>query len=322
VKTLLTLLFTLFLALPAHAEFTTDEATQIENIRLNAARKLHQALASYTVAIQQNEDTLAMRRSAILQTNYAVNHVMRGMSKLVDVVEVLQFHVPNPATRASRVAAAWDDFDNAVFYIDRALGVLNAARGTNMLQAKNAWLLGAKNAIKAINQNLSYHDARPLSYPAIIGPHGNYDLVQAMLARAWAYHFDIVNYAFTAYGQGNPAPNANWYLVLQSSYQNYNVFADGLALMAGVGQTNVSQFWRVVNYQKRLTDQTIGSVASRYRGITMALTMSPHAALQIPIGRVTESWNAMDKAIWQMLVFLNCEMVRDPQGCAAAVVGP
>lgn len=320
-KTLfLSLLMTALCTSPAHAVFTTAEATQIENIRVNVVGKLALALESDTFAIQGNQDTLAMRRSAILQTNFAMQHALRGLSRLVDVVEPAQFIVPDPATRANRVAAAWGDFDQSVTYIDGAISALSGATGTNMVQARTTHLPGARNAILAVNRNLSYADARPTSYPRLIGPHGDYDRMQAQLARSWNYHVDIVYGAFNVYGQGANPPVRNWYTALQKSFQNYKTLADGHALMAGVGQTNISQFWRVLNYLRRLTDSGVDGLNVRFFNILAALA-DPNDPLYFAVTRVGESWRASDQAAWEEMVFPDCSQATDPDGCAAGQVG-
>lgn len=304
---------------PASAEFTAAEAQQIENLRVNVVHKLAAALEQYSFAIQQDQDTLAMRRSAILQTNFAMQWALRALSRLVDVVEPAQFQVPDPATRAQRVAAAWTDLDQAVTYIDTAIGVLGPATGANMLQAKNTHLPGAKAGILALNRTLAYTDARPPSYPALVGPHGDYDRTQALIARAWNYHIDIVNGAFTAYGQGATPPTANWYVVVQKSYLNYRTFADGHAIMAGVGQSNVNQFWRILAYTRRLTDTGVDGVPVRFFNILGALNVAPHQSLAFSVTRIGESWRAADQAVWEILTFLNCDQTSDPTGCAVAL---
>jgi hypothetical protein len=315
----MTLLFLVLVAVtPAQAAFTTAEAAQIEHIRLNVVGRLGSAFQAYQVALAQNQDTLVMRQRAVLHTNYATDRVMRGLSKLVDVVSHFNFQEPSQATRAGRVAAAWDDFDEAVALIDQAIAALSGATGLHMKAARDTWLPAAKSAIRTTNRTLGYTDARPKDYPMIIGPHGDYDFTQAYLARAWAYNLDIVTAAFTRYG----LVTLNWPVLVQASYLNYLVYADGLALMAGVGQTGLGQFWRVLNYSRRLTDPDVGSAASRYHALLAALTVTADPQLRGTIGRVGESWKFMDAAVWNLLVFPNCNQSSDPQGCAASQVGP
>jgi hypothetical protein len=314
----LALVLVLVSVTPAHAVFTAQEAAQIEHIRINVVGRLGSAFQAYQVALAQNQDTLVMRQKAVLHTNAAMDRVMRGLSKLVDVVSHANFQEPTPDTRPARVAAAWDEFDLAVMYVDRAIVSLAGATGVNMRAARDTWLPAAKAAIRSTNQNLGYLAPRPKDYPMIIGPHGDYDFTQAYLTRAWAYNLDILKDGFNRYG----LVTLNWPVLVQASYLNYLVFADGLALMAGVGQTTVSQFWRVLNYSRRLTDTDVGSAASRYHAILAALTVTADPNLRGTIGRVGESWKFMDNAIWNMLVFPNCNQSHDPQGCAAGQVGP
>ena len=309
----------LFVAVtPAHGAFTTAEAAQLEHIRLRVVGRLSSAFEAYRVALAQSQDTLVMRRNAILHTNQATDRVMRGLSKLVDVVAHFNFQEPNPANRPALVAAAWDDFDEAVMYLDRAIFSLGGATGLHLRAARDTWLPSAKAAILTTNRSLGYLEPRPKDYPMIVGPHGDYDFTQAYLTRAWAYNLDILSSAFTRYG----LVTVNWPLLVQASYGNYQVFADGLVLMAGGGQTGLAQFWRVLNYTRRLTDVDVGSAASRYHSLLAALSVSGHPELRGPIGRVGESWKFMDAALWNILVFPNCHQSSDPQGCAAGQVGP
>jgi hypothetical protein len=261
---------------------------------------------------------LLLRQKAVLHTNAATDRVLRGLSKLVDVVSHVNFQEPTPATRPARVAAAWDEFDLAVMYLDRAIASLAGATGVNLRAARDTWLPLARTAILQTNRNLGYLEPRPKDYPFIVGPHGDYDFTQAYLARAWAYNIDIVNGAFSRYGLFT----LNYTEIVRASYLNYLVFADGLALMADVGQAGTNQFWRVLNYTRRLTDTDVGSAASRYHALLAALTVTPHAELRGTIGRVGESWKFMDAALWNILVFPNCNQSSDPQGCAAGQVGP
>jgi hypothetical protein len=319
VKVLVTVVLLLVAAVgPAEATFTPEEAAQLEHIRVRVVGRLASAFAAYQVALAQNQDTPLIRQSAVLHTNAATDRVMRGLSKLVDVVAHFNFQEPTPQTRPARVAAAWADFDEAVMLIDRAIAGLSGATGLHHLAARNTWLPSAKAAIRSTNRNLGFLEPRPKDYPMIIGPHGDYDFTQAYLTRAWAYNLDIVTGAFTRYG----LVTVNWPLLVQASYGNYQAFADGLVLMSGVGQTGLGQFWRVLNYTRRLTDVDVGSAASRYHSLLAALSISGHPELRGTIGRVGESWKFMDAALWNMLVFPNCHQSSDPQGCAAGQVGP
>ena len=148
----LVVLLLVALVTPAYGAFTAEEAAQLEQIRVRVVGRLGSAFQAYTVAVAQNQDTLAMRKNAVLHTNQAMDRVMRGLSKLVDVVAHVNFQEPTPATRPARVAAAWDDFDEAVMYIDRAITALSGATGLHMLAARNTWLPAAKAAIRATNQ--------------------------------------------------------------------------------------------------------------------------------------------------------------------------
>ena len=320
-KILAAMILTLVLALPASAEFTAAEKTQINNLRVAGIANLTYAFMDYQHAMVLNQDTLAIRRSAILHTNRAMREAASALSRLVDVVTMVNFQVPSPATRAQRVADAMMDLDQAEVHINYAIVSLNGAKGANLLRARNMFLPNARTALHNINRNLSYMDPRPPSYPMLIGPHGNYDKTVGHLARSWAYNLDIVDFAFNVYGQGSPAPNANWSSIIQASWDNYRVFADGLALMAGVGDLQTNQFWRILNFTAKLTnfDGPGGAVAGRYMALLNALTVQANPVFSGLITRVGESWKFMDLALWHILDFPNCNMTSDPAGCAASL---
>jgi len=113
---------------------------------------------------------------------------------------------------------------------------------------------------------------------------------------------------------------ANWNVVVQSGQLIVEAYARGLAVMAGVGDSNVSQFWRIVNYTKRLTDFRSGAMTERYFTVVQTLAINPGSELRAAIIRVVDSWRHMDQSVWFILVFLNCSQTHDPQGCAAGQV--
>jgi hypothetical protein len=243
---------------------------------------------------------------------------MTALSLLVDVVSPLQFIVPDPVTRAQRVADAWTHLDAVIPKIDTARNNIADATGPN-LRAASSHLAAARAAIGPLDRSLAYADARPPSYPALVGPHGDYDRTQSELARGFAYLLDGFEFAIQQYGVAALSP-ANWYLVVQSGQLIVETYARGLAIMAGVGDSNVSQFWRIVNYTKRLTDFRSGAMTERYFTVVQTLAINPGSELRAAIIRVVDSWRHMDQSVWFILVFLNCSQTHDPQGCAAGQV--
>jgi hypothetical protein len=313
------LAFTLLGAAPVHAAFTAAEAQQVDKIRTDVVTRLTLALSSMAFGIRNQEDTLAMRKLAIIQTTRATREAMTALALLVDVVSPFHFTQPNPATRAQRVADVWEHIDVAAFRIDQARAALAHATGANLRTASGFHLAAARTAIGQLNRNLAYTDARPVSYPALIGPHGDYDQTQAELARAFAYILDALEFSMQEYGVA-PLTEANWYSIVQSSRIIFEQHGRGLAIMAGVGETNLSQFWRVLNYTKVLTDIRSGGMTGWYFAVLAALASNPGPRLSFAITRVGDSWRHMDQAVWSMLVFLNCSQSHDPQGCAAGQV--
>jgi hypothetical protein len=303
---------------PVNAAFTTAEAQQVEKIRTDVVGRLDLALAAMAVAVRDQEDTLAMRRLAIIYTIRATREAMTALSLLVDVVSPLQFIPPDPVTRAQRVADAWAHLDAVIPKIDTARSTIADATGPN-LRAASSHLAAARAAIGPLDRSLAYADARPPSYPALVGPHGDYDKTQSELARGSAYFLDGFEFAIQQYGVAALSA-ANWNIVVQSGQLIVEAYARGLAVMAGVGDSNVSQFWRILNYTKRLTDFRSGAMTERYFSIIQSMATSPGPELRAATIRVVDSWRHMDQSVWSILLFLNCSQTHDPQGCAAGQV--
>lgn len=316
---LVILAFTLLGAAPVHAAFTTAEAQQVEKLRTEVVNRLTLALSNMAFAIRYREDTLAMRKQAIILTTRATREAMTALALLVDVVSPSSFSLPNPLLRPQRVADVWEHIDVARFRIDQARAALAAATGPNLRVASAQHLAAARVALGQLNSNLAYADARPPSYPALVGPHGDYDQTQAELARAWAYSIDALEFSMNEYGVV-ALPDANWYAVVQSSRIIFEIHGRGLAIMAGVGQTNLNQFWRILNYTKQMTDIRSAGMTTQYSAIVAALSAGAGPRLSFAITRVADSWRHMDQAVWSILLFLNCSQTQDPQGCAAAQV--
>jgi hypothetical protein len=312
------LAFTLLGAAPVHAAFTTEEAQQVEKLRTQVLARLTLALQAMAVAIRDQEDTVAMRKQAIIYTNRATRETMKALSLLVDVVSPVQFVQPDPLTRFQRVASAWARLDLALPSIDLVRATLADATGPN-LRLASSHLAVARTAIGQLDHTLGYADCRPPSWPALVGPHGDYDRTQAELARGWAYQLDALEFAIQKYG-AIALPETNWYTIVQASRLIFEKYGLGLAIMAGVGDSNVSQFWRILNYTKRLADIGSGGMTSLYFGVVAAMSAGPGPELSAARTRVADSWRHMDQSVWSILLFLNCSQTHDPEGCAAGQV--
>ena len=309
----------LALASPASAAFTDAEAASVSRLVTQVVGNLSQAQSEVSFAVQGAQDPAPLLRDTAMAVKEAVREALLALALLVDVVPGSSFVAPDPAGRAGRVAEAWTHLDRIALFIDQAQAASAGAVGANTRRAKTIWLPAARSAAAGVDRAPAFADARPASWPAIIGPHGDYDRTQWRLYRSLWYLLDAVEYALPWYGAG---PAADWYALLQKSYPIYDAMARGLALIAGVPPASlagVSQFWRVLAHVASLTDIDAQAVAERLFEVGGAV--AGPAELAASRVRVLDAWRHLDASVWFVLIFLDCSQASDPNGCAAGQVG-
>jgi len=316
VRGFIIVLLAMALATPAHAALTTGESAQVNSLIVNVISPLNAALSEFSFAIRGQQDTPAILRPAVEHTKEAVREAHLTLALLINVVPAAEFVMPDPTTRAARVAEAWTHLDRAASFAQWARANAAAGIGGNTFRAQSIWLPEALAGTTRINRALAYSDPSPASFPAIIGPHGDYNRTVWQLFRANWYVLDTLEYSIALYG----TRAADWYMLVNRAPIFYDTYARLMALMAGVvvppGDASLSQFWRVLGAQASLTDFHQQGLSLRYTEIMDALTQAPSLDFRLPYLRIVDSWKQMDQAVWEMLVFLNCSASSDPQGCA------
>jgi hypothetical protein len=63
-------------------------------------------------------------------------------------------------------------------------------------------------------------------------------------------------------------------------------------------------------------DRYTQSLSLRYSQVMEALTVAPAAEFRPAYLRIVDSWKHMDQSVWETLVFVNCSVTHDPEGCA------
>lgn len=316
VRGFIVVLLALAFATPAHAALTTAESAQVNSLVVNVISPLNAALSELSFAVRGQQDRPDVLRPAVEHTKEAIREAHLALALLVNVVPGAEFVMPDPSTRATRVAEAWFHLDRVALFAGWAQGDMLAGAGLNTVRARTIWLPAALAWTRQIDRGLAYTDPSPVSFPAIIGPHGDYNRTVWQLYRANWYVLDTLEYTFPFYG----SRTADWYTLVNRAPIFYDTYARLIALMAGVvvppGDASLSQFWRVLGAQASLTDFHQQGLSLRYTEIMDAITLAPAPEFRLPYLRVVDSWKQMDQAVWEMLVFLNCSASSDPQGCA------
>jgi hypothetical protein len=297
---------------PACAAFTPSEAASVSGV-VALVETLDRALNELSFAIRSGQDTKPLIRETTLHVKEAVREASLTLALLVDVVPDAAFTAPDPATRAVRVKEAWFHLERVGMFSNMALSASAKAVGENTRRARMTWLPQALTRIGQINRTLSYSNPRPASYPTLIGPHGSYDEVQFFQWRGSWYALDMLEEGLANFGVDDEGVDV--YTFVNRAAILYDAFANGLALMAGIGDPTLSQFWRVNIWIIQFTSYLKTGLPLRYMELQTAVASGSAKWAGVRI-RITDSWRQMDESIAQAQRFPKCSMVKDPEGCA------
>jgi hypothetical protein len=309
-------LLVLIFAAPAHAALTTEEAAQVSALVSNVISPLNAALGEFSLAVRYQQDGPDVLRQVIEHTKEAVREAHLTLALLVNVVPSNGYVEPDPGTRATRVAEAWFHLDRVTMFAYQAIADAEGAVGENTRRGPSIWLRYAIAGVPGIDRSQAFSNPAPASFPAVVGPHGDYNRVMFELYRSNWYALDMLEYAMPYYGR----KEADWYVLVSRAPIFYDGYARAMALMAGVvvwpADPTLSQFWRVLGSQAGLTDYHTQSLSLRYSEVMDALTVAPAVEFRPAYLRIVDSWKHMDQSVWETLVFVNCSATHDPDGCA------
>jgi hypothetical protein len=323
--TAMSIIMVMLLPAPARAVFTTDEVQSLVQLR-SASAQLLEGLRDYLApAVDGSRGrTRQDLREALRAGLAASREVTLAAGLLLDViteqVDTEQYEALTRQSRGQRVGLAWWRLDRAESLLASAQHSLDHARGKTreatledaIRRASQIWVPGARHALADVDRRLTYGDARPSSYPAIIGPHGDFDRAQWFLWRSQHYAHDALD-SLTADG---------WTLAIAEPLKRISlaiaIDLDAMLRLAGVSWTQEQgdrdPFFATLDVLEQLTAS--GLLPKRWMEAVVALTgWARTAAGQAATIRVADAWKHADMAAWMLMVFRNCSPERNPTGC-------
>ena len=171
--------------------FTSAETAEVVKV-VQAAELLGQASNIVADAV----GSVTTRLSPTESTKYYIMSTdINGQAAYINYLlqELLYAYEQNTAHRNGRaisLSRAWTDIDNIVKTLNSGINngikfVPDAANAVPFIQQ-------AITLLSSIDRTLPYASPFPEDYPAVIGPHGNYDLAQAAAALSRKYIIEAV----------------------------------------------------------------------------------------------------------------------------------
>jgi hypothetical protein len=308
------------LSRPATAAFTEPEAASVAQLR-EALRLLNEGQREISLAIQTSAP-LDPRASLALAASTAAEAFRDGHRALGLLVGVVTEQRGTRAysrlaakSRAERVATAWFYADRLVTGTSAAVAALATTSSANAIRARDIWWPQVADAAKLVDRTLGYAAPEPASYPAIIGPHGNYDEAQWYLWRAAWYALDGTQDFLNAYSLGG-GDLERYHKALNSGTLLLDILAGAGVLNAGVAiapeYVGMDPFGRTLELLALLTDKARLSVSQRLFEVLSNLNgmanvpSSAVASMDSAKLRFADSWLHMDQAVWEHVVFPGC----------------
>lgn len=293
-------------AAPAWAELQPKEAAELGKARV-ARRSITTGLRDYVVPYLGDP----IVASVMTQGLAAARETAIATGLLLNVITE-QHSTPPFATlaampREDRVALAWWRLDRVAAFLTGAQKSAAAARSATadpmkqdaMRRVSDIWLAGALTRLTALDRSLAYADPNPAAFPQIVGPHGDFEGAEWALYRA-------VNYAHNAM---DIEPVAATRLLAAT-----DVVVDAMLLLAGVTwtphQATEGNFFRTLEVLEMLTSDDVNfAVPERWQQAMAVVTTT--AAKNV----TADAWKHTDLAAWRLMIFLKCELLRNPAGC-------
>jgi hypothetical protein len=340
----------LLVAEPAPAAFTGEEQESLLNLR-SAWMELQSVMSGY-ISFTTSKYVTAANHQAI---GAATGMTVQAIVELNDAIAVLFGVIPDlpggplrvtwtGMTRAERVAWAVERLDRALVRI--GVSQVQWAQVAEAHLVDNAefqdWIrrvvmsLGsADSAMRRFNRGLAYANYYPeLPTPngsrTVVGPHGDYDEAQWHLWRSAAYFTLAMGSLATALTTGSPTDD---YAQMGRPYTqlaqaNGNAI-EAMYIFGAALPSSKSRFFHVLDGIKPLTIRD-------YPGTPMllhSLNIEWRSAFWPKFGRNAEwdrsvtdavlvaadGWKLSDHAVWMLMVFPDCSILRNPEGCGGRV---
>jgi hypothetical protein len=346
---------TLLVAAPASAAFTDEEKVSLRALRA-VWMELQSVMSDYTALTTNSYGTDATREAIGAATAATVQSIV----ELNDAIAVLFGVVPAVTEgpeltfrtaftlmpRAERVAWAYGKLDRTVGYLEFSRSQwAQAARVHNRdnpefqdwVRRIIAGLTKIDLILMLFNRDLTYADPYP-GLPTVngsrtvVGPHGDYDETQWHLWRSAVYFTRAMESLAKALRLGSPtgdyAQMGRPYITLAQVNRNA---IEAMYIVGDALASDKSRFFRVLDAIKLLTIQ-------EHPGTPMALhflNFEWQATFWPKFGRnpewdravidamviASDGWKQSDHAVWMLMVFPDCSILRDAVGCGGRV-GP
>jgi len=311
----------LFSMSPAHAAFTAAEQSSIQQLvnSSNEARLAIQNIGNAILAGANSSNASILSRTYVDMSlgmkamNNALAWLIEGSPTLGNMNTVVGL------ARATKVANAWSEINQASYRMQTVISGVNgalAAGPTNstyvsLLNNAKFNLTNAVAFLNLVNRSLAYQNPYTNSFPNVIGPHGDYLPMMHWFFRANNYILE----SFYEMGVANKILTANGKAAYREVSQRggditYQLFQQmwGFATLSG---TIKQDFFKVVGFLGPLTD-----VAPTDYHETIGTLLSWGQASPFLLSRFTDSWRNIDRAVWQLMRFPNCQNTSDPTSCA------
>jgi hypothetical protein len=316
--------------------FTSTEVAHL--MLLHASyMKLTTALSDHLAPIlntRVDETNAKAVGAAVLEIAKALDDFNVGISGLLGVVVGAAPARPVPADRTNLVRSSIDLFVtrvggarwNPVQYLRQA--ALFKTRDTEYqhhLQQAVTLIRDAQSLISQFNKTLAFRNVYP--YPAtpngshtLVGPHGDYDMVQWHLYRSNVYFVRALSDLAGVIGTpGIDYSSMGKPFEALAAIQRNQTHAQ--FVMAGVFETNPDPFFAVFDATKPLTvdtPQRLNAFSFTWQAKLLPLLgrgLGIDAALIDAMGITMDAWAKSDSAVWHVLVFPDCDTLGNPAGC-------
>jgi hypothetical protein len=340
----------LFGVAPAGAELTADEKASALRLRdamvemtLTVEQQIHPLTSKYTGTATKTG--LGLGTTRLLD---ALDATLEGVGALYGIVPTATPRNPETwlSPRSARIAYVYGRIDHALGRLAWAKQTWQELKNqpppfhfpTSTVAEYQGWINSviartdiATGHLNAFRRDLTYGNPYPADFPTIIGPHGQYDLVQWQLWRAAHYFRRAANSVATAIYHGLSVNVDSNYKDFGRPYISYMTAVRGVidALFV-VGRTPYSAdlqaadpFFALIIALGRITLPSSLPGAMHFVFFDLNATWLKEFALDEPespfetsikdaLVIANDAWKHSDNAVWGMMTFPECSRMRDP----------
>jgi len=338
---LLLTLALLALPWPAWADFTAPEQESLLALK-SSSQLVSTGLRDYAVGPVLDRLPVTSRSTLADGLRWAFNaqrELNDAHAALLNVITA-QTHTPQHTMwevqpRSYFVTYAWWRMDRAAWMLDNArktFAAIQASAAADPVlydaarRVSETWFGQALSAMQRVDRSLAYAAPNPVSFPQVVGPHGDYAGTQWRIWRSQWYLHDALDEWLAAYtaealpsyvGLGEPAKR----LLLVN-----DILLDGMTLLGGApwtdDQASEGAFFRTLDVLDWLTNrdyapkhwmESVSGVAGWLEASNGRTGVRTHVRAMLI--RITDAWKHSDDSAWRLMIFLDCAKLRNPVGC-------